>query len=251
VWLWQHGGYDVEGPDATLERERLTAQYEAQDTVIKAALDRPGPWPMSSTVRTQNVEIVDVDRYDDLAVVTAAVAEAPGGHGPTLRASVFRWEDGTWKWLGGGGVGSRSDPLFARQESGDNDRGLRVASKGWHGPRQRGGFKPACDAMLWCSPAVSSVRVDRPSHRRVADVGTGPGWIGIVWPEGSEPSVSAFDAAAKQVAVLAPDDLRYNSRSQHWPVGARGRLRFGWRLGRRERGWFNYQPRPRQGQRRR
>jgi hypothetical protein len=251
VWLWQHGGYDVEGPDATLERERLTAQYEAQDTVIKAALDRPGPWPMSSTVRTQNVEIVDVDRYDDLAVVTAAVAEAPGGHGPTLRASVFRWEDGTWKWLGGGGVGSRSDPLFARQESGDNDRGLRVASKGWHGPRQRGGFKPACDAMLWCSPAVSSVRVDRPSHRRVADVGTGPGWIGIVWPEGSEPSVSAFDAAAKQVAVLAPDDLRYNSRSQHWPFGARGRLRFGWRLGRRERGWFNYQPRPRQGQRRR
>ena len=73
-----------------------------------------------------------------------------------------------------------------------------------------------------CSPTVSSVSVDRPSHRRVADVGTGPGWIGIVWREGPEPSVSAFDATGKEVAVLGRDDLRYTSRSQHWPFGSAG-----------------------------
>lgn len=71
-WLWDHGGY-VEEPEATAERERRNALYQAQHAVIRAALDRPGPWLAPTTVRTQNVQVVDVDRYRSrpLAVATA------------------------------------------------------------------------------------------------------------------------------------------------------------------------------------
>ena len=162
-WLWEHGGYDVEGPDATLERERLSARYKVQDALMKAALDHPGPWPVQSTVRTQNVEVLDVDRYKDLAVVTAAIAEDPNGDGPVLNANIFRWEEGGSRALGGGGSRSGPDPLLARQEWRENNQAIRVSSKGWHGPRERGGSTSTCDATLLCSPAVSSLTVERPS----------------------------------------------------------------------------------------
>jgi hypothetical protein len=242
-WLWEHGGYDVEGPDVTVERERLTARYEIQDAVIEAALDGPGPWPVSSTVRTQDVEVVDVDRYERRAVVIAAIAEDSHGDGATLNAAVFRREEGTWRWLGGGGIGWARDPLLVRQEWGDNDHHLKVPSKGWHAPLGKRGSKPACDATLLCSPAVSSLTVNRPGGRRIVDVSTGPGWIGIVWPEASEPSVTAFDAGGNQVAVLEPEDLRYSTRSRSWRFQALRRPWFAWTLNRRGRGWLNYQPR--------
>lgn len=241
-WLWDHGGYDVEGSDAVLERERLSALYKIQDGVIRAALDHPGPWPAQSTVRTHNVEIVDVDRYEGLAVVTAAIAEDPHGDGPMVSANVFRWEEGTWRGLGGGGSGSGRDPLLARQEWRDGDRVIRVASKGWHGPREKGGPKPTCDATVWCAPGVSAVTVDRPGKRRVVDVFSGPGLLGIVWPEGSEPRVSAFDADGTQVAVLEPDNLRYDAPSRASYPRVLTRFWLPWRRGSGGRGWFNYGP---------
>lgn len=44
-WLWDHGGYDVEGPEATAERERRAALDHAQEKVIRGSLDSRGHGP--------------------------------------------------------------------------------------------------------------------------------------------------------------------------------------------------------------
>jgi hypothetical protein len=107
-WLWDHGGYDVEGPEATAERERRAALYQAQEAVIRGSLDNPGPWPAFTTVRTQNVEVIDVDRYGGFAVVIAAVEDDVLGDGLMLHATVFRKEKDGWRSRGGGGKGGRA-----------------------------------------------------------------------------------------------------------------------------------------------
>jgi hypothetical protein len=55
---------------------------------------------------------------------------------------------------------------------------------------------------------VGSVVVDRPSDRRFADVKVGSGWISIVWPEGSEPRVTALGAAGEELDYLDPGLFR-------------------------------------------
>lgn len=243
--LWDHGGYDVEGPEATAERERMNARDEAFDSMLEAALYADGPWPAARTVRTQDVEVIDVDRYDDLAVVTAAIADDSTGDGPLLVESVFRWEKGRWRSLGGWGSGSGSDPLLERQKWGDPEHSLQIIGLGSNSPGGKERRRVVCHATVLCAPAVNSVTVERPTSHRRADVSEGPGWIGIIWPQGSEPRVTALDAASEQIGVLRPEEFR-DSAPRH-----RGLFegRFWWRAGRGTPGWFNSAPRKRRGAR--
>lgn len=238
-WLWVHGGYDVEGPKATAERERLVARDEALDRMLQAALDASGPWPAGTTVRTQDVEVIDVDRYDDLAVVTAAIADDSTGEGPLLVERMFRWEEGGWRSLGGWGSGSGSDPLLVRQEWRDPEHSLQLHSLGWSRRGGKRGRRVICHATVLCSPAVISVTVERPTRHRRADVTKGPGWIGIIWPQGFEPRVTALDAASHQIGVLGPEEFRDSARGHRRLVEGQ----FWWRAGRGSPGWFNYEPR--------
>jgi hypothetical protein len=203
-WLWDHGGYDVEGPEAIAQRERRDALYQAQHAVIRGSLDGPGPWPARTTVRTQNVEVVDVDRYGGFAVVIAAIEDHVLAGVPMLEASVFHEEESGWRSHGGGGGGSGVDPLLVRQRWKDPTRVLRMSGPGWGRLDEKRGPKGVCHATLLCSATVSSVVIDRPGDRRTVDVSEGSGWIGIVWPQGSEPGVKAFDAETRELARLEP-----------------------------------------------
>ncbi len=198
-WLWEHGGYDVEGPEAVAQRERMTARDEALDAALRAALDDGGPWPARTTVRTQDVEVLDVDRYDDLALVTAAIADVVTDDRPLLVDKVFRREEGLWQSRGGSGSGSGSDPLLARREWQEPDQPLRLAGLGWYSRGDKRRSKPVCHGTLACSPLVTTVIVERPGNHREADVSEGAGWIGMVWRQGSEPRVTAFDAEGNQI----------------------------------------------------
>lgn len=250
-WLWKHGGYDVETPGTAAQRERLTARDEALEAALQAALDEDGPWPARTTVRTQDVEVVDVDRYGDLALVTAAIEDGGGDDGPLLMENLFHREEGIWRSLGGSGSGSGSDPLLARREWREPQQSLRLSGPGRHSPGGKRGSKDFCHATLNCSPAVSSVIVERPGNRREADVSEGAGWIGIVWPAGSEPKVTALDTAGDQIGVLGQGEFRHCTVRHRGLFGteAAGRLRelpSRWRQGPRSGGWFNYRSRPRQ-----
>ena len=79
-----------------------------------------------------------------------------------------------------------------------------------------------------CAPDVSRVEIDNQSRRRVADVSSGPGWIVALWLKGAEPTLSAFDAAGRQLDVLRPETLERERAT-------RGRSRWPW-LSRSSRG---------------
>lgn len=202
-WLWEHGGYDVETPEERERRVRRSARDTLEMTAIRAALDDAGRWPAAKSTRTANVEVVDVDRYQDFAVVVAAIAAPARGPGPALCRTVFRREGESWRVLGAGAGGSGVDPLLERAACTDP---LAIRSRGWvrlpHDRRKR-----LCHATVLCSSAVVRVLVRRPGSERDA-VMTGAGWLGVVWPQGSEPSLAAVDAAGKQIAALPAGAFR-------------------------------------------
>ena len=217
-YLWEHGGYDVEGPRATAEREARSVRYEKQQAVIRAALSQAGPWPASTTERTQNVEVLDVDRYGGFAVVIAAIEDdALGVVGPMLNASVFRSDDdnGGWRSVGGGGSGSGSDPLVRRPQWRDATKALTKSGTGWSALDDQRGRKGVCHAEVLCSPSVNTVIVDRVDDRRVADVSRGSGWVGLVWPEGQEPTVTALDATGQKLRVIPAREFHYDRHHRH------------------------------------
>ena len=182
--------------------------HEAEQAVIRQALNLAGPWPALTTSRTQNVEVLDVDRYEGFGVVLSAIERSSLGHGPSLQADVFLRDNGWQPLCGAGSGGSDEDPWVQRRRWTDTTNVI-LRSGGARcrpGPRRQG--RTVCYAKVSCSPAVASVVVDRPSDRRFLNVREGPGWIAIVWPEGSEPRVAAFDAAGEELDYLHPGLFR-------------------------------------------
>jgi hypothetical protein len=198
----------TEVPGVSEDEDRLERAYEAERAVIRQALDLPGPWPASTTSRTQNVEVLDVDRYDGFGVVLAAIERPVLWHGPTLQASVFRSDNGWQPLCGGGGGGSNEDPLMRRRRWTDATSVILRGGGGRcrPGPHQRA--QTVCYAKVICSPSVASVVVDRPSDRRFVDVMNGPGWVVIVWPEGAEPRVTALGSTGEELDYLDPGLFR-------------------------------------------
>ena len=179
-------------------------RHEAEQAVIRQALALAGPWPALTTSRAQNVEVLDVDRYEGFGVVLSAIERSSLSHGPALQADVFRRDNGWQPVCGAAGGGWNEDPLLRRRRWTDTTSVIVRSGGGRCRPGPHGHGQTVCYAKVFCSPAVVSVVVDRPSDRRFLDVAEGPGWIAIVWPEGSEPRVTAFDAAGEELDYLDP-----------------------------------------------
>ncbi len=162
-----------------------------------AALDEDRIWPTTKSEPTDRYEPLDVDRYDDRAVVLGW-SRGPSGGG--LNANVFIRRNGRWEYRGGGGGGGAG--LFKerwrirRHESAPLD----VQSKGWI-------FGGLSHATILCLPQVYTVTIERSQGLRHADVSQRPGWIAIVWPDGDEPLVRAFDASGVEVHSLAAESF--------------------------------------------
>jgi len=192
----------------TDDDDRRQWAHEAEQAVIRQALDLAGPWPALTTSRAQNVEVLDVDRYDGFGVVLSAIERSALSHGPALQVDVFRRDNGWQPVCGGGGGGRNEDPLLQRRRWTDTTNVILRSGGGRCRPGPHGHGGTVCYAKVSCSSAVASVVVDRPSDRRFLDVREGPGWIAIVWPEGSEPRVTAFGAAGEELDFLDPGLFR-------------------------------------------
>ena len=230
-YLWDHGGYDVESPEAVAQRELRNERHAVTDAATSsatlAALDGTGPWPTRSTTRTGPVTVVDVDSFGDFAVVLAAT---DGEHwrrvGPMLGNWVFHRDAGGWTRLGGGGGGSGTDPLLERHSPHPANRPLQLSGSGGvnvEPEKRRGAW--VRHAEILCAPNVARVEIDRSNQRRLADTSSGPGWIVALWLKGAEPTLTAYDAQGRQLDVLRPDVFERELASR----GGSGRP---WRLAR-------------------
>ena len=182
--------------------------HEPEQALIRQALDLAGPWPALTTSRIQNVEVLDVDRYQGIGVVLSAIERSSLSRGPALQVDVFRRDNG-WQPVGGAGTGPwNEDPLVQRRGWTDTTKVILRSGGGRFRPGPHGHGPTVCYAKVSCSSAVASVVVDRPSDRRFLNVREGPGWFAIVWPEGSEPRVTAFGAAGEELDYLDPGLFR-------------------------------------------
>jgi hypothetical protein len=214
-WLWDHGGYDVEGAEATAGRERRDAVWSAQHQAMLEALDAGEIWP-SPRLETETFDVVDVDKCSAFAVVVTAQLDDTDG-GPLLGATVFEREDGRWMDRGGSAFGSGADPLDGRPSE-----PLIVGGHGWLSAEVRGG-PGICHATIRCGVGAARVVIERPVDRRIANVARGSGWLGAVWREGEEPTIRAFDAAGHEAGVLWPADLVVDHRAPPNPRRRRPR----------------------------
>ena len=104
----------------------------------------------------------------------------------------------------GGCGGGYDNPLTVRYERTWIERVLLVCGGG----RFPLGNRPAiCHAAILCAPKVAGVVIDRVSGPRNIDITQGPGWISVIWREGTEPTLQAFDTDALEVGILTSDDF--------------------------------------------
>jgi hypothetical protein len=165
-----------------------------------SVIESKGPWPQLSPQSSGSFVALDVDRHDDLAVV---VGFGPNRHGTdVLGADEFkRTETGEWDWLSGGGgshdLGERSRPTIDRQTL-----HLRMSGKsGWTPLEPRLWIE---QAVFLCGPDIDSVEIRRRGGVRIADMRTGPGWLGVIWAESDPPEVVAFTAQGSQTFRWTP-----------------------------------------------
>jgi hypothetical protein len=230
-WLWDHGGYDVEGPEAVAKRERRDARFAVAESALHsamlAALDGTGPWPRLSSARSGSVTVVDVDFLGEYAVVLAATDGEGSTIGePMLENRVFHRAGDAWIELGGGAGGSGEDPLLAREAPYQSGSPLWMSGSGgtYLEPEQRRG-SVLQHAEVLCAPDVARVEIDKSDERRVADVSSGPGWLIVLWLKGDEPTLTAFDADGRQLDALRPETLQRERDSRgrsRWPWRSRG-----------------------------
>lgn len=200
-WLWSHGGYDVEGEEAAAQREHSMARFAAAQSIMRAALDRPGPWPVPPRPGGEPVQPLDVDRWGEYALAIAYLDEVDDGLASML-AAVFAAAEGGWVSVGGSG-GSVQLEGFALESAGP-------AMLQQHG---RGGVRSELTGRTsrWvhytsirCSPAAAAVVVERGGDVRRVAVGDVALWIGVAWTDETEPIVRALDAVNDELAAIRP-----------------------------------------------
>jgi len=161
-----------------------------------AALNEDRTWPTTKNEPTKRFEPLDVDRYNDRAVVLGLFRGLTSG----FHSDIFVRREGRWDYRAGGGGGS--DAFRVRWQVGPHPSApLQARTKGWI----LGGL---CHAAILCMPEVHTVTIERPQGLRRADVSRGPGWIGIVWPEGDEPTVRAFGSNGLEVHAPCRREFR-------------------------------------------
>ena len=109
----ERGGSSGWRAGVTDDDDRRERAHEAEQAVIRQAPDLAGPWPALTTSRAQNVEVLDVDRYEKFGVALSTIERSSLSHGPALRADVFRRDNGWQPVCGASSGGVERGPLGA------------------------------------------------------------------------------------------------------------------------------------------
>ena len=188
--------------DGSVDPDEVSRLFEMRAVRSREVLDLQRSWPTKVRDPVGTFQPLDVDRVPGYAVVLAVFEGSPPEIG-SLNQEVFQELNGDWICMGGCGGGA-DDPLTERYERTWTDRFLHLNGGGSFSVRSQ----PAIlHVAILCAPKVADVVVDRGSDPRRIDVSQGPGWFSVIWHEGSEPKVRAYDVGEREVGVLAPDDF--------------------------------------------
>lgn len=146
--------------------------------------------------------MLDVDRYNDLALVVALSDSETGSPSVALylHEDIFQFENEEWRYLSGARGILAHDPFVDRVASLDRS-GLVIRAQG--SVQVQNGGQHISYAIISTSSLVSTVEIVRGGHLRSADVGAGPGWFGVVWSADVQPQVAAFGPDGEILATLS------------------------------------------------
>jgi hypothetical protein len=204
-WLWSHGGYDVEGHEAAAQREHSTDRFAAAHSIMRVALDRPGPWPVPPGPGGEPVQPLDVDRWSDYALVIAYLDEADGRRLASMQAAVFAAAEAGWVPVGGSGGSVQLEGFTL--ESAEPAEPAVLEQHGRGGVRIELAGRPSRwvhHTWIRCSPAAAAIVVERGGDVRRVAFGDVALWIGVAWTDETEPIVRALGAASDELAAIRP-----------------------------------------------
>jgi hypothetical protein len=178
----------------------VPAQWWPEVESANAVIDSEGPWPSLSPRSNGRFVALDVDRHEGVAIV---VGFGPNRHGRHVLGSdeFKRTEPGQWDYVSGSGISHDLDKRTTLTVDGQTLHLCMSGKSGWSPLEPRARIE---SAVFLCGPDVGSVEIRRRGGVRIADLRTGPGWLGVVWAEGDPPEVVAFTAQGSQTFSWSP-----------------------------------------------
>lgn len=172
----------------------MPRQWWPTAEAVNAVLGNGGPWPLPSPKSNGIFVPLDVDIYDDLAIVV--------GYGPNWDGREVLGVDefqktltNTWNRLAGSGSGVSLD---SRKRLADAPEALHLRMGGSAGKFLMEPERPSFSFAVFLSGSeVQTVEVHRRLSTRRADISVGPGWIGVLYLPGDPAVVKAFSAGGK------------------------------------------------------
>jgi hypothetical protein len=197
------------------------------EEALGLALSLAVEWPNAvGAAGHSGLTYLDVDRFREFALVTGAGYDED--HDSWVYQALFHMQQGQWVFGSGGGSGGDGDPLTERfeAETWDRTRPQRRVPEELRARYEWGGEsfrKPAESishvryAQVLCAPHVASVTVERDGETRTAHIGSGPGWLGVVWLGAMQPLLTAYDdtGQVRTVARLGEPDPHFDRMIQH------------------------------------
>jgi hypothetical protein len=162
---------------------------------MRASIRARRTWPDTSMTLARNPQVIDVDRYEDRAVVLCVFSKE--GFVVTRR-DTFQRRGRRWEFINGGGAGGGQHLLTLRElRPFGEEQKLRVIASGGGGG--------TLSAEILCLPEVARVEVRRKRGTRNVNVEHGPGLLAVLWLEGDQAELVAFDRDDNQICTLVPE----------------------------------------------
>jgi hypothetical protein len=178
----------------------LPRQWWPDYESVRATIENAGPWPSLFPRSNGRFVPLDVDRYGNCAVVLGFGQNHKGKD--VLDFDEFECTGaGLWNRLGGGGSGH---DLGARENVDIAREALHLRIGGNSGSAL---FEPSAEfgfVVFLCGLEVASVEVRRQLGVRTANVGTGPGWLAVLWTRDDPAEVVAFAGGGEQTFSWTP-----------------------------------------------
>lgn len=174
----------------------------------RRSVREPGRWPLTAAPSGDPVQVIDVDRFRNLALFLVAVAHHHDHGFPMIHTVGYQEQGGRRHACVTAGTGYPALDLEAVLTRARPPLGpIGVGEVHWN---QQSPTELILAATLACAADVDSVVIDRGGETRRCDLRGGPGRLGLIWTTGSEPTVTAWNAAGLEIGRLGPAEFRFD-----------------------------------------